>query len=175
MNRSRESLEAEAMRLLEEVKHRFPEYREALLRVEIRLSQRLTRSAGNADPRTGLIQLSEPIFRLEENTAAFKNTVLHEIAHIIVGPDVRAHGAEWRATFLQLGGNGQRTHNLRSSGQHRTHQASCSRCGDEIELGTRRFRRLVAGARDYMHVGCGGTIVPHQSQIELRQKKLQFC
>ncbi len=174
MSRSRESLEAEASQILAEVKRRFPQYREALLSIEIRLSQRLTRSAGNADPRTGVVQLSEPIFRLEENAGAFENTVLHEIAHIIVGSDVRAHGPEWRSTFLQLGGNGQRTHNLRSSRQHRTHHARCSRCDGEIELGTRRYRRLISGARDYVHVGCGGIIVPNESKIELRQKNLQF-
>ena len=160
MTRDAATLEREALRILAATRRAYPHYKHALDRVTIRLSTRLTRSAGNADPRTGVVQLSEPIFRLDENAHGYRNTVLHEIAHVIAGPDVRAHGPEWRAIFIEIGGNGRRTHEFRAAGQHRTHEAKCSSCGEVIELGTRRFNRLIAGARDYIHIGCGGTIVP---------------
>ncbi|MHC4936578.1 MAG: SprT family zinc-dependent metalloprotease [Planctomycetota bacterium] len=160
MSRDAEALRREALRILAETRRDHPRHKHALDRITIRISRRLTRSAGNADPRTGVVQLSEPIFRLEENAHGYRNTVLHEIAHVIAGPEVRAHGPEWRGIFLELGGNGRRTHEFRTSGQHRRHEARCSGCGGTVELGTRRHRRLLAGARDYIHVGCGGAIIP---------------
>lgn len=161
MARDAATLESEALAILDELREGFPPHRALLDRVQIRISRRLTRSAGNADPHTCVVQLSEPIFRLEENAGGYRNTVLHEIAHVLAGPDVRAHGTEWRGIFLEIGGDGRRTHTMRAAGQHRLHPARCARCREVVELGTRRHRRVLAGARDYVHVGCGGTIVPH--------------
>ncbi len=173
MSRDVAALEQAATEILGDVQRRFPEHREALAKVQIRISRRLTRSAGNADPTTGVVQLSEPIFRLDENSGAFRNTVLHEIAHVIAGPDVRAHGREWRTIFLSLGGDGRRTHGLRAARQHHLHVARCRRCSGEVEIGTRRLRRILAGARDYFHVGCGGTIVPPQESGGRRRRLFQ--
>ena len=160
MSRDEKSLRAEALRILADTRRDFPHYKRDLDRVQIRMSTRLTRSAGNADPRSGLVQLSEPIFSLDENAPGYRNTVLHEIAHVVAGPDVPAHGKVWKSIFLELGGDGSRTHNFRAARQHKTHVARCAKCEGEVELGTRRYHRLLAGARDYVHVGCGGAIVP---------------
>lgn len=160
MSRAESDLEREACAILAEVRARFPEHAAALAPVRIRISRRLVRSAGNADPRRGLVQLSEPIFRLEENAPMFRNTVLHEVAHVIAGPDVRPHGREWRAIFLSLGGDGRRTHSLRAAGEHRPRPARCVRCAGTVEIGPRRLRRLILGHRRYIHVGCGGRIEP---------------
>lgn len=160
MSQDAESLRREALKILAETRRDFPHYKRDLDRVLIRLSGRLTRSAGNADPRTGVVQLSEPIFSLKENAPGYRNTVLHEIAHVVAGPDVPAHGKVWRSVFIELGGDGSRTHNFRAARQHKTHAATCAKCRGEVELGTRRFHRLLAGARDYIHIGCGGAIVP---------------
>ena len=106
MSRPPEELLREAKRILAETRRDFPHYKRDLDRVQIRMSSRLTRSAGNADPRSGLVQLSVPIFCLEENASGYRNTVLHEIAHVIAGPHVPAHGRVWRDRFLEIGGNG---------------------------------------------------------------------
>ena len=42
--------------------------------------------------------------------AEVKDTILHEIAHALVGPRVPAHGAEWKRQALALGGSGSRCH-----------------------------------------------------------------
>lgn len=160
MSRSAADLQREALAILEEALARFPAYRPALAAVRIRISGRLSRSAGNADPRTGIVQLSERIFRLEENAPMFRNTVLHELAHVIAGPAVRAHGREWRSVFIEIGGDGRRTHSLRAAGEHRLRPARCGRCSREVEIGPRRLRRLLLGLGEYVHVGCGGRIVP---------------
>jgi hypothetical protein len=34
-----------------------------------------------------------------------RNTVLHEVAHAVTGPN-HGHGVEWEANFVALGGNG---------------------------------------------------------------------
>jgi len=160
VSRDANELEREARAILEEIRARFPEHGAALDRVRIRISRRLVRSAGNAHPQTGLVQLSEPIFRLDENAPMFRNTVLHEIAHVIAGPAARAHGREWRAIFLSLGGDGRRTHTLRAAREHHRLPALCLRCAGTVEIGARRLRRLLLGLGEYVHVGCGGRIVP---------------
>ncbi len=148
----------QAQSILEEVRDRFPGYRRALDGTEIRISKRLTRSAGNACPKSRTIGLSEPIFSVDENRTLFRNTVLHELAHVIVGPEVQAHGHEWRNTFLQIGGNGERCHQMRARGQHHQHQAHCEKCQEIVEVGSRIFNRIGKGSRDYRHIGCGGVI-----------------
>ncbi len=151
-------LQFEADTILEEVCHRFPHYRDQLQGVSIRMSGRLTSSAGNACPRRKQIGLSLPIFSLEENRGEFRNTVLHELAHVIAGPRVRAHGVEWRRIFLELGGNGKRTHQMRARGRHHRHAVHCEKCHDSIEVGTRMRNSIAKGRRDYLHVGCGGVL-----------------
>ena len=170
MSRSPDELLREAKRILAETRRDYPHYKRDLDRVQLRMSGRLTRSAGNADPRSGLVQLSVPIFCLEENAAGYRNTVLHEIAHVIAGPNVPAHGKVWRSRFIEIGGNGERTHSFRSARQHRQFPAECEKCGEEVMLGARRFGRLRRGARDYVHIGCGGTIIEPRPRLEKRPR-----
>jgi predicted SprT family Zn-dependent metalloprotease len=37
-----------------------------------------------------------------------RETILHEIAHALAGPKVRAHGREWGEIALRIGCNGRR-------------------------------------------------------------------
>ena len=54
------------------------------------------------------ISLSKPL--TEARTAEeVTMTILHEIAHALVGPR-HAHDNVWRRTFIELGGNGSRTY-----------------------------------------------------------------
>ncbi|HIA28188.1 MAG TPA: hypothetical protein EYN79_08785 [Planctomycetes bacterium] len=158
MTEKEEALLAQGTSIIEEVAERFPHHREALEGVEVRLSRRLTRSSGTADPWKKILQLSVPIFSLEENLPEVRPTVLHEIAHIIAGGGARSHGPRWRAICLEIGGDGERCHSLRSTRQHRLHRVHCESCGEEIEVGSRVHNRIVAGSRDYLHIGCGGVV-----------------
>lgn len=152
-------LQQEAEAILAEVIGRFPQYRDSLEGTTIRLSGRLTSSAGNACPKRKEIGLSLPIFSLEENRGEYRNTVLHELAHIIAGPRARAHGRQWREIFLNLGGNGQRTHQMRARGRHRQHPVECEKCRESLEVSTRLKNSIAKGKRDYLHIGCGGVLI----------------
>lgn len=155
-------LQMEAEEILSEVLERFPKYRDRLEGTTVRLSGRLTSSAGNACPQRRQIGLSLPIFSLTENRGEFRNTVLHELAHIIAGPKARAHGSEWKSIFLELGGNGKRTHQMRARGRHRRHPVQCEKCNESLEVSTRLRNSIAKGKRDYLHVGCGGILICHE-------------
>ncbi|MEE2857140.1 MAG: SprT-like domain-containing protein [Planctomycetota bacterium] len=151
-------LQQEADRTLADVIEKHPQYSEVLVGTSIRISSRLTRSAGNACPESRTVGISEPIFSVEENLPQLRNTILHELAHVIAGPDAKAHGKVWRSIFIEIGGNGERCHQLRARGQHRSFQAKCERCQEDVEVGTRVWNRLKGGSRDYSHQGCGGVV-----------------
>jgi len=148
----------QAESILEEIRGGFPQYRSALDGTRIRISRRLTRSAGNVCVKTRTVGISEPIFAVEENLPQFRNTVLHELAHVIAGDEVQPHGSRWKSIFLEIGGNGVRCHEMRARGQHHSHQARCDRCDQEVEVGTRIWNLLRAGSLDYFHEGCGGVV-----------------
>ena len=152
-------LESEAKLIFDELYEQFHKYRSRLIGTDIRLSRRLTSSAGNACPKRKQVGLSLPIFSLKENRDQYRNTVLHELAHIIAGSDVKSHGEEWRSIFLEIGGNGERTHQMRAQGRHRREMVYCESCREELEVGIRVSRRIAKGQRNYQHVGCGGILV----------------
>jgi predicted SprT family Zn-dependent metalloprotease len=59
--------------------------------------------AGACHYRHKKITLSEVIFSKKENAADVLSTILHEIAHALVGPNVPAHGWEWQRMARSLG------------------------------------------------------------------------
>lgn len=66
-----------------------------------------------------------------------RNTILHEIAHAMVGPG-HGHGNVWRRQFLAIGGNGART-GEREADLRKTFVVSCPACGP---LGTVKGHRM---------------------------------
>jgi hypothetical protein len=52
------------------------------------------------------VSLSAPLTRLHSE-AEVRDTILHEVAHALVGPG-HQHDEVWRATALRIGGSGQR-------------------------------------------------------------------
>ncbi len=83
------------------------------------------------------------------NRSEFKNTVIHEIAHVVAtnlyGAYIRPHGREWSYVMTILGGNAKRTHSYDCSevkGAHQRYTVYCS-CG-EHEVTKRSLNRLWA-------------------------------
>lgn len=72
---------------------------------------RAVRRAGCCHHGTKTITLSRPIFTLEENRENARNTLLHEIAHALVGAG-EGHGPRWRAQARALGIRPERCHNM---------------------------------------------------------------
>lgn len=67
---------------------------------------RAKRRAGICRPHQRQIGLSGPLTRLHDE-AEVRDTVLHEVAHALVGPR-HGHDAVWRATALRIGCSGRR-------------------------------------------------------------------
>ena len=57
--------------------------------------------------RDSTISLSEELVAVSSEETV-RNTILHEIAHALVGPG-HSHDSVWRRQFIALGGNGERT------------------------------------------------------------------
>lgn len=127
--------------------------------VVVNVSWRLTSTSARAQHRTRDILLSGPIFSRHENLHGFVNTMLHEIAHLRVGPR-HGHSAVWRQEFIRLGGNGMRTHSYVTARKaKKLFYAECERCGGRLEFGPVRWRRLAGRPGRYTHAACGGTVV----------------
>ena len=74
----------------------------------------------NAKKRAGMcnynrkqISISRNLLKLNDINA-FNETVLHEIAHAIVGPE-HGHNEYWRQTAISIGCSGSRTHSMKLS------------------------------------------------------------
>ena len=126
------------------------------------VSARMTRAAGSARVLTGEIKLSLPFFADPANfEKEFRNTVTHEIAHIL-SPPIRtpgsrrrsSHGPAWRAMHRRLGGTGDRCHELDLAvgfearrNINRTEVPCGCGCGQPMPLGPTQLKRHKAGAR----------------------------
>lgn len=133
----------------------FPEHAGEIRLIRVRWCGRLTRAAGQARSSINEITLSKKIWSFEENSLEeFKNTIIHEVAHVLVG-NAHGHDATWRAMALKLGCNGEQYHELRTPPRRRqrTYEIACSRCGRPIEVGVMRYRRYLAGT-NYHHSSC---------------------
>jgi predicted SprT family Zn-dependent metalloprotease len=68
---------------------------------------RATRRFGCCNHKSKTISLSTVLVGLNDKREV-RDTILHEIAHALAGPKVRAHGREWREIALRIGCNGRR-------------------------------------------------------------------
>lgn len=81
------------------------------------------------------ISLSKHLTLLNDESLV-RNTILHEIAHALVGHKA-AHGPAWRAQALAIGCDGRRTYNDNVAAPPRNTVGVCPGCLREI----RRYRR----------------------------------
>lgn len=96
--------------------------------------------AGVCRPRDKRIQLSVS-FCLKATRAEIEDTLLHEIAHAIVGQR-HGHDAVWRAKALELGGSGATQHTVCHAIAHWIGECGCG--GQWLR---QRLRRSVAHGR----------------------------
>lgn len=74
------------------------------------------RTAGKAYYSQHKVTFNEVL--AEENKTKFLNTVIHEVAHLVVHklfPMAKAHGKEFRMVMRKLGGDGERCHSYDTS------------------------------------------------------------
>jgi len=113
---------------------------------------RMDKCAGKAyysASRGHRVRLSKPIYSLEENQFDFRDTVLHELAHVAcVG---HKHDLFWKRTFMYLGGSGKQRHNLKTLPYRKNAKVMCrcNECGRQKLLGPAQAWAAQKGKRDY--------------------------
>jgi predicted SprT family Zn-dependent metalloprotease len=99
---------------------------------------------GSCNERRRRITLSAKLTELND-AAAVRDTILHEIAHALVG--IRAgHGPKWRKTALAIGCNGQRCYGDEVRAPAAKFIGTCPTCG--YKLHRLRRRRVSCGKCD---------------------------
>lgn len=96
--------------------------------ITVKMNNRLTSTAGRANPASGIIELSTKLY--EANKEAFHaNTIPHEIAHIVACRVLgsRGHDAAWHSVMLTLGVEANRCHSyeVKKSGKIYLYKCDC--------------------------------------------------
>lgn len=150
----RDEIIPKAKEILAGVQVQFPEYNPTLDQINFSINSRMTASAGRAMYRFKLIELSEPIFTRDENDEGFKDTVLHEIAHILTPG--KQHGYAWQWVARRIGGTGERCHTLKCERRKKgvRHTVTCPICNEPMKLGPTQYRRWTRLQEKYCHKKC---------------------
>ena len=131
-------------------------------RWKVRPSRSVTRF-GSVTPRTRTMRITA----LDCSRDARRDTILHEVAHVLAGELLAArenHGPKWQTIARALGARPERTGRdarFRVSSDALREQrlkvvARCDRCQFEI----RRMRRSQRDWRRFLHRDCGGRLHP---------------
>lgn len=137
--------------------HAVPVYRNGRLRTSF---GRMVRKRNRFDGTEAIhIEIHKCVF---VDPQQMRDTLAHEIAHVIAGIDA-GHGPAWKRAARSLGHSGERcatAHAAQAVGIERQRKrrkvvAFCDRCGHEV-IRAKRLPRNKA----YSHPGCGGRIVP---------------
>ena len=92
-----------------------------------------SRRAGSCNPRLKVIGLSR-LYCLHASPEEVRETILHEIAHALVGPG-HGHDSVWKAAARALGCTGDRCHYVEFAPPR--YLVSCPRCGWTEHANTR--------------------------------------
>ena len=114
---------------------------------------RAVRRAGACHYERRTVTLSRPIFSIEANRHDVHDTLLHEVAHALAGPDA-AHGPEWRRLARSIGARPERCHALATPPLPLL--GTCA-CGTDHQRTRRPKGRYVCRQ-------CGGTIRWHRRE-----------
>jgi len=142
--------------IIREVQEKFPEYREILSRVPVRVTNRATRRLGAVRFRGEVpieLVMSFKVFQHEANSVQLRDTVLHEIAHVIAG--IKAgHRAAWKAVAIKIGAKPEaKCKDLPVSAVQYV-EVSCFVCSQPLKVSRHRAARVRNGGRRYRHSTC---------------------
>ena len=150
----------EACKIKDELARKHWEFEEKLGEITVSINARLKTTAGRAKHREQSIELSYYIFLEEANRSEFRNTVLHELAHLLAGCG-NGHNATWKAMHRKLGGSAKRCHTMTAGtrGVARDYKAICNTCGEIVMITKRKYNnmnKVLARGGKYRHKACGG-------------------
>lgn len=115
---------------------------------------RRTRGWCEQRPTGGTIGLSAFMLEHGDDDEVF-DTVTHEIAHAICGPD-EGHSALWQDVHKELGGNGERYAQAIPGAPKGKYRADCPACGT---TGIAYRWRIAPTMKRATHNACGLTVV----------------
>lgn len=148
---------SKAKEILKEIKGKFPNYPN-LNKTIIEINNRLRIPSGRVKFEYSfyVIEINPHLFYPSENCSEFRETILHEIAHIIAGLSF-GHSHIWKKILLRIGGNGKRCHKIKTGlkrNKTKRHLSYCSICNKEFSLSTRRKNMILKGYK-FHHISCG--------------------
>ena len=149
-----------AEEILQEVRNSFEAYYTNLNRyIDFSTNNKLRLPAGrirhNRRDNTYTIDINKRLFAYPENEHYFQETILHEIAHAMVGFSSN-HNFYWRHTLVKIGGNGKKYHALTKGlkrNNRKRHKAFCSNCLSEFQISTQKRNKILKGYK-YRHIIC---------------------
>jgi len=134
-------------------------------KIRFSFNNRFTRRMGDANYYSNRIRLSKPLWK-RATPEQRRETIIHEACHLIArhkhGPQIKAHGREWKAAMRRAGFKPIRCHSVDTSGlREGTQNAFCMDCKKRYILGKTRIKRHIRaiqqGRPGYV-CKCGGTL-----------------
>ena len=158
------------------IKRKLAEIGKASLKVRWSWNDTFTRRMGDAkhdpDQKGGRMRFSKPLWPAASEGER-EETVLHELAHIIVGcqhgiltrwtargPQRVAHGPRFTSMLILLGGTGARTHKVNRDHVKRKQDrfgGPCPGCGQEVSFSQSVRTKWIRGRQTRRH-RCGRTL-----------------
>lgn len=142
------------------------------LSVRIEFNKRFTSKMGDACYRSPVgprVRLSAPMWPLIA-TAERRDTVIHEICHIVVRHEalascvrgVKAHGPEWKSKMRACGLEPRRCHDFdvsKAPGSRRTKKLHCG-CPSPHMVSARKYNQAASGKSNYRCKRCKRFCLP---------------
>jgi hypothetical protein len=89
-------------------------------------------------------------YHLTSPVSEIRNTLLHEIAHALVGPG-HGHGYVWKRKAIEIGCTGERCGKMEAPSKYK---GTCRKCAYDGFKANRMTERMRYGT----HRNCGGTV-----------------
>lgn len=138
--------------------HLLPEQRERSYLLRLELNDRLTTTGGRAwsgrkgrKPQ-GTVELAPKVL-LHNSEEEARDTIRHEIGHVLAGPG-QGHGPVWKEVTRAIGGSAARTHSMATPcaptrRERKVWSITCDCCSREIGTVARKARptRLLQGRK----------------------------
>lgn len=146
----------DTMRVMQEVKVKFPEYAMVINSLKVRVSKRTTTSIGICRFRGKVpfeIVMSFKAWQHEANRDEMRDTILHEIAHAIAGFDAQ-HGPAWQAVARKIGAKPVSVCNSLPVMPIAYYSIQCYVCKGPMNVTKRQLTKAQRGGALYRHTNC---------------------
>lgn len=142
-----------ARQIVDELASEFPHYADRLNTITWSLNDRAFTRMGRAWWTKPHVELSAKALTL--NPYLLRETVLHELAHILVPSANDGHNKRWKDVYLEIGGHGNRIiGECLNAPPKKIRAAKCSECDEIFYLYVSKAAKIERGRHMY-HRACG--------------------